>query len=84
MRIGYPKRAWGNLLNEAGIQKMQIKSIRKFFNWVLVTQARFSHKEAGAYLGNSEVVNHDHYTPICLKSIESKLKGSSFLPQIGL
>ena len=84
MRIGDPKRAWGNLLNEAGVPKMQLKGIRKFFNGILINHFGLSHKEAGAYLGNSEVVNHDHYTPICLKFIESKLKGSSFLPRIGL
>ena len=31
--------------------------------------------EAGAYLGNSEAVNYNHYTPVSLETIGAKLRG---------
>ena len=32
-------------------------------------------KEAGAYSGNSEAVNYNHYTPVSLETIGAKLRG---------
>ena len=85
MRIGNLKRAWGNLLKEADLPQIQIKDLRSFFNWVLVSHYGFGHKEAGAYLGNIEVVNYLHYTPVSPQNIRSKLqKRPALMPQIGI
>ena len=85
VRISSVKRAWGNLLDEADIRPIQIKDLRTFFNWLLVSQYGLSNKEAGAYLGNSEAVNQEHYTPVSLKAVSSKLRTSGdcgILPQL--
>ena len=85
VRIGSVKRAWGNLLEEARIPKIQIKDLRTFFNWVLISHFGLSHKEAGSYLGNSEQVNYEHYSPVSLSQLSSKLKaqaGGHFIPQL--
>ena len=85
IRIGSVKRAWGNLLEEARIPKIQIKDLRTFFNWVLISHFGLSHKEAGSYLRISEHVNYEHYSPVSLSQLSSKLKSrTSLLPQIGL
>ena len=42
---------------------------------MLVSQYGLSHNEAGAYLGNSEAVNYNHYTPVSLENIGAKLRG---------
>ena len=42
---------------------------------MLISQYGLGHKEAGAYLGNSEAVNYNHYTPVSLATIGAKLKG---------
>ena len=74
LRIVNQKRAWENLLKEAGVQDMQIKDIRSYFNSVLINDLQFSHKQAGAYVGNSELVNHAHYTTVSLDEMIPKLK----------
>ena len=75
VRISSVKRAWGNLLNEARVEPIQMKDLRTFFNWMLISQYGLSHKEAGAYLGNSEAVNYTHYTPVSLETLGAKLRG---------
>ena len=75
VRISSVKRAWGNLLKEANVEHIQLRDLRTFFNWMLVSQYGLSHKEAGAYLGNSEAVNYNHYTPVSLETIGAKLRG---------
>ena len=75
VRISSVKRAWGNLLNEARVEPIQIKDLRAFFNWMLISQYGLSHKEAGAYLGNSEAVNYTHYTHVSLETLGVKLRG---------
>ena len=52
-----------------------MKDLRTFFNWMLISQYGLSHKEAGAYLGNSEAVNYTHYTPVSLETLGAKLRG---------
>ena len=72
-------------MDEADIRPIQIKDLRTFFNWLLVSQYGLSNKEAGAYLGNSEAVNQEHYTPVSLKAVRSKLRTSGdcgILPQL--
>ena len=75
VRISSVKRAWGNLLKEADVEPIQLRDLRTFFNWMLVSQYSLSHKEAGAYLGNSEAVNYNNYTPVRLETIGAKLRG---------
>ena len=75
VRISSVKRAWGNLLNKARVEPIQIKDLRAFFNWMLISQYGLSHKEAGAYLGNSEAVNYTHYTHVSLETLGVKLRG---------
>ena len=85
VRTSSVKRAWGNLLDEAGIRPIQFKDLRTFFNWLLVSQYGLSNKEAGAYLGNSEAVNQEHYAPVSLKAVSSKLRTSGdcgIIPQL--
>ena len=41
---------------------------------VLVSQLGLSNKEAGAYLGNSEAVNNQHYTSVNLEAMSTKLR----------
>ena len=47
---------------------------RTFFNWLLVSSCGLSHKEAGAYLGNSEEVNRFHYMPVSLELVREKMR----------
>ena len=85
LRINSTKRAWFKLLNQAGVLPFQIKDLRTYFNWVLVSQLVLSNKEEGAYLGNSEAVNNQHYTPVSLGAISAKLRSNGpemILPQI--
>ena len=85
LRINSTKRAWLNLLNQAGVLPFQIRDLRTYFNWVLVSQLGLSNKEAGTYLGNSEAVNNQHYSPVSLGAISAKLRSNGpemILPQI--
>ena len=85
LRINSTKRAWFKLLNQAGVLPFQIKDLRTYFNWVLVSQLGLSNKEAGAYLGNSEAVNNQHYTPVNLEAMSVKLRLNGpemMIPQI--
>ncbi len=56
-RVDDINRSWKNLKSSAGVTNMQVKDLRTFFNWVLINKYYFSHKDAGAYIGNSEEVN---------------------------
>ena len=85
LRINSTKRAWFKLLNQAGVLPFQIKDLRTYFNWVLVSQLGLSNKEAGSYLGNTEAVNNKHYTPVNLEAMSAKLRSKvpeMILPQI--
>ena len=79
------QRAWARFGKKAGFPDLQIKDLRTFFNWALNSHYHLSNKEAGSYLGNSEQVNYEHYTPVDLKSMSSKLKNEDMgelLPQL--
>ena len=85
LRINSTKRAWFKFLNQAGVLPFQVKDLRTYFNWVLVSQLGLSNKEAGAYLGNSEAVNNQHYTPVSIEAMSAKLRSRDthlILPQI--
>ena len=70
------------LLEQAKIPNLQIKDLRKFLNSVLVNDCGLSHKEAGVQIGNSNMVNFNHYTQVDLEAIKTKLeKHQDLLPQ---
>ena len=73
VRISSVKKAWGNLLKKADVEHIQIRNLRTFFNCMLISQYGLSHMEAGAFLGNSEAVNYNRYTPVSLETIGAKL-----------
>ena len=62
-----------NLRCKAGLPDLQVKDLRTFFNWLLGTKSDLSNKELGRYIGNTERVNLDHYTPYSLESSNEKL-----------
>ena len=68
------RTAWYNLRCKAGLPDLQVKDLRTFFNWLLGTKSDLSNKELGCYIGNTERVNLDHYTPYSLESSNEKLK----------
>ena len=68
------RTAWNNLRCKAGLPDLQVKDLRTFFNWLLGTKSDLSNKELGCYIGNTERVNLDHYTPYSLESSNEKLK----------
>jgi hypothetical protein len=48
VRMSSVKRAWGNLQKEVDVEPIQLRDIRTFFKWMMVSQYSLSHKEAGA------------------------------------
>lgn len=77
-RVDSINDSWRVLKKQAGVFDIQIKDIRTFFNWMLTHEYGLSSKDAGLYIGNSEQVNHDHYTPSDETFIRSKLRSKSF------
>ena len=74
--------SWKKLLEKAGIPDLQIKDLRKFLNSVLVNDCGLSHKEARLHIGNTNMVNYNHYTQVDFESIKTKLeKNQDLLPQ---
>ena len=67
------KRSWASLKARHGIQDLQLKDLRTWFNHHLKNKYGFTTKEASAYLGHSPRVNEDHYDPISLELIQQKL-----------
>ena len=67
------RTAWYNLRLKAGLPDLQVKDLRTFFNWLLGTKSDLSNKELGYYIGNTERVNLEHYTPYSLESSNEKL-----------
>ena len=81
-RIGNERSSWKKLLEQTGIPDLQIKDLRKFLNSVLVHDCGLSHKEAGLQIGNTNMVNYNHYTQVDFESIKTKLeKSQDLLPQ---
>ena len=81
VQIKLGKRNESKLLEQAGIPDLQIKDLRKFLNSVLVNDCGLSHKEAGLHIGNTNMVNYNHYTQVDFESIKIKLeKNQDLLP----
>ena len=77
-RIDNLTGAWNTLKQSAGIENLQLKDLRTYFNTVILIGAyRFTNKEAGAYIGNSAAVNIQHYEAVSNKIIENKIKNKS-------
>ena len=66
--------SWNTLKRQAGVEDLQLKDLRTYFNHILKTKYIFTSKEAGSYIGNSEVVNDRHYTPISDSVILAKMQ----------
>ena len=77
-RVDNISRAWITLKRKAGIENLQLKDLRTYFNSVVLIGAYgFTNKEAGAYIGNSEAVNKQHYDAVSDGMIEIKMKSKS-------
>ena len=62
---------WKNL---AGVEGLQLKDFRTYFNHLLKTKYNFTSKEAGAYTGNNAAVNDLHYSPYHEPTIREKMR----------
>jgi len=51
---------WESLKKLAQVENLQLRDLRTYFNHILKTNYNFTSKEAGAYIGNNEVVNELH------------------------
>ena len=81
-RIGNERSAWVKLCEKAGTPGLQIKDLRKYWNSYLVNYCGLSHKEAGLHIGNSNMVNYNHYTQVDYDAIRAKLeKNHDLSPQ---
>jgi len=71
-RVDRVDKSWATYRALAGVENLQIKDLRTYFNHHL-RKLGFSSKEAGAYLGNSEEVNEMHYSPVSEVELRRKL-----------
>ena len=65
---------WKTLMNLAGVESLQLKDFRTYFNHLLKTKYNFTSKEAGAYIVNNEVENELHYSPYHEPTIREKMQ----------
>ena len=69
------RKAWHTILKKAGVEDLVIHDFRRFFNRVILQEKLgFSPEESGRYIGNSEEVNREHYSPISAEIFERKIK----------
>jgi hypothetical protein len=73
-RIDNIQKAWKIVKENAGIEDLQLKDLRTYFNYHLKSVCGFTTKEAAAYLGNSEEINDRHYSPVSVEVVRRKLK----------
>ncbi len=83
-RVDDIDRSWYGLREKAGVYNLQLKDLRTYFNWILVNHYHLSHKEAGSYIGNSEVINHRHYSPVVETILREKIEQQSLSKIIGV
>ncbi|MBF0279888.1 MAG: tyrosine-type recombinase/integrase [SAR324 cluster bacterium] len=83
-RVDDVKKAWTNLKKRAGVMDLQLKDLRTYFNTVLKNHFQFSSKEAGSYIGNSEVINDKHYTPILDSVLLAKMQQNTLGNVVGI
>ena len=78
------KKAWGTIKEKAGIEDLYLHDLRRFFNRVILQEKLgFSPEESGRYIGNTEEVNRDHYSPISIDVFERKINKNNFSELIG-
>lgn len=78
------KKSWTTIRKRAGVKDLHLHDLRRFFNRVILQERLgFSPEEAGRYIGNSEEVNRQHYSPISAESLERRINGRSFCDLIG-
>lgn len=82
-RVDSIQTGWGSLLKRAEVEDLQIKDLRTYFNHKLRAFYDFSPKEAGAYIGNSDVINDLHYNPISIDMMKQKMEKTSLDKLIG-
>ncbi len=73
-RVNYIRDGWKTLKNLAGVEDLQLKDFRTYFNHLLKTKYNFTSKEAGAYIGNNAAVNDLHYSPYHEPTIREKMR----------
>ncbi len=78
-RVGYCRvncvhNEWESLKKLAKVENLQLKDLRTYFNHILKTNYDFTSKEAGAYIGNNEVVNELHYSPYHEPTVRKKMQ----------
>jgi integrase len=73
-RVNCIRNGWESLKKQARVENLQLKDLRTYFNHILKTSYNFTSKEAGAYIGNNEVVNELHYSPYHESTIREKMR----------
>ena len=78
-KVGYCRvtcihNGWESLKKLARVENLQLRDLRTYFNHILKTNYNFTSKEAGAYIGNNEVVNELHYSPYHEPTIREKMR----------
>jgi integrase len=76
-RVDSIKKTWATLVRVSGVDDVQLKDLRTWFNHRITSEFGFSAKEAGAYIGNSEMINKRHYTPVSMDVVRRKLGGAT-------
>ncbi len=73
------RKAWTTVRKEAGIENLNVHDLRRFFNRVILQEKLgFTPEESGRYIGNSEIVNREHYSPISIATFERKINTKRF------
>jgi len=83
-RLDNIKHSWTSVRKVSGVENLQIKDLRTYFNWVLKSRFGFSAKEAGSYLGNSAEINEMHYTPVSMNEMANKIGRFNLSEAMGL
>ena len=73
-RVNCIHNGWEALKMLARVENLQLRDLRTYFNHILKTNYNFTSKEAGAYIGNNEVVNELHYSPYHEPTIREKMR----------
>ena len=69
--------SWETMKKRAGIENLQLKDFRNWFNHHLKHELQFTTKEAASYLGHCPKVNETHYEPISKERMTLKLNSQS-------
>jgi hypothetical protein len=73
-RVNCIRNGWESLKKLARVENLQLRDLRTYFNHILKTNYNFTSKEAGAYIGNNEVVNELHNSPYHEPTIREKMR----------